>query len=137
MWIVYALLSALFAAITSILAKIGMENIDSNLATAVRAFVILLLAWIFVFAAGRQNEVLALSQKNWLFLILSGIAAGLSWLCYFKALQIGEASKVIPLDKTSIIFGILLAVIFLKEPIEIKTIIGGLFITFGALLLLI
>ena len=137
MWIVYALLSALFAAITSILAKIGMENINSNLATAVRSIVILFIAWIFVFAAGRQNEVFALSQKNWIFLALSGLATGLSWLCYFKALQIGQASKVIPLDKISIVFGILLAAFILKEPIGIKTIIGGIFITFGALLLLI
>ena len=137
MWIVYALLSALFAAITSILAKIGMENINSNLATAVRSIVILFIAWIFVFAAGRQNEVFALSQKNWIFLALSGLAAGLSWLCYFKALQIGQASKVIPLDKISIVFGILLAALLLKEPVGIKTIVGGIFITFGALLLLI
>ncbi len=136
MWAVYALFSAFFAALTSILAKIGIENVNSNLATAIRTVVILVIAWGFVFAAGKQGELATVSQKSWLFLILSGIATGLSWLCYFKALQIGEASKVIPVDKFSVVLGILLAVIILKETLTAKTIIGGLLITAGTLVLI-
>lgn len=136
MWAVYALCSAFFAALTSILAKIGMENVDSNLATAIRTVVILLISWAFVFVIGKQNDVYGLTQKNWIFLILSGIATGLSWLFYFKALQIGEASKVIPVDKFSIVLGIILAVIILKEALTVKTLIGGLLITAGTLVLI-
>lgn len=136
MWAVLALLSAFFAALTSILAKIGMENINSNLATAIRTIVVLIISWAFVLMIGKQNDINALTTKNWVFLILSGIATGLSWLCYFKALQIGEASKVIPIDKFSIVFGIALAVIILNETLTTKTVIGGLLITAGTLVLI-
>jgi transporter family protein len=137
MWIIYVLLSAFFAAITNIFAKIGMENVNSTLATAIRSVVILLISWLFVFLVGKQNEIMSLSQKNWIFLLLSGIAAGLSWLCYFKALQIGQVSKVIPLDKMSIVFGILFAALILKETIDLKVIIGGVFIVIGSVILLL
>ncbi len=136
MWAVFALLSAFFAALTSILAKIGMENINSNLATAIRTIVVLLISWAFVFIIGKHSEINTLTTKNWIFLILSGIATGLSWLCYFKALQMGEASKVIPVDKFSIVLGIALAVIILNETLTAKTVIGGLLITAGTLVLI-
>jgi transporter family protein len=135
MWAFYALLSALFAALTSILAKIGIENINSNLATAIRTVVVLLIAWGVVFITGKHNGVIHIGYKNWLFLILSGIATGLSWLCYYKALQLGDASKVIPIDKFSIIIGMALAFIVLKETITIKSIIGGALITIGTVIL--
>lgn len=136
MWAVFALLSAFFAALTSILAKIGMENINSNLATAIRTIVVLLISWAFVFIIGKHSEINTLTTKSWIFLILSGIATGLSWLCYFKALQMGEASKVIPVDKFSIVLGIALAVIILNETLTAKTVIGGLLITAGTLVLI-
>lgn len=136
MWAVFALLSAFFAALTSILAKIGMENINSNLATAIRTIVVLFISWAFVFIIGKHSEINTLTTKNWIFLILSGIATGLSWLCYFKALQMGEASKVIPVDKFSIVLGIALAVIILNETLTAKTVIGGLLITAGTLVLI-
>ena len=136
MWVIFALLSAFFAACTSILAKIGIQNLNSNLATAVRTLVVLVMAWIIVFATGRQAELGAISRKSLIFLVLSGIATGLSWLCYFRALQVGEASRVMPVDKFSVVIGIILAFLILKEPINIKTIIGGLFITAGTLVLI-
>ncbi|MCL2720840.1 MAG: EamA family transporter [Treponema sp.] len=136
MWVVYALLSAVFAALTSILAKIGIENVNSNLAVAIRTVVVLVMAWGLVFISGKQTEIAAISQKSILFLVLSGIATGLSWLCYYKALQIGEASKVIPIDKFSLVIGMILAFIVLKEVITIKTIIGGILITIGTLVLI-
>jgi transporter family protein len=136
MWAFYALLSALFAALTSILAKIGIENINSNLATAIRTVVVLMLSWGIVFITGKQTEILHIGHKNWVFLILSGIATGLSWLCYYKALQIGEASRVIPIDKFSVVIGMLLAFIVLKEAITIKSIIGGVLITIGTFVLI-
>ena len=135
MWLIYVLLSAVFAALVSILAKVGLQNINSNLAVAIRTAVVLIIAWLFVFVSGKHSEMAALSQKNWIFLVLSGIATGLSWLFYFKALQIGEASKVIPVDKTSVVFGILLAFLFLNETITIKTILGGCLILLGTIVL--
>jgi transporter family protein len=137
MWAFYALLSALFAALTSILAKIGIENINSNLATAIRTVVVLVLSWGIVFAAGKQNDIVNIGGKNWLFLVLSGIATGLSWLCYYKALQIGQASKVIPIDKFSVVIGMVLAFVVLKEALTIKSIIGGVLITLGTFVLIL
>jgi len=136
MWIVFALLSAFFAALTSILAKIGIQNINSNLATAIRTIVVLVMSWAVVFISGKQSEIVNISHKNLLFLVLSGIATGLSWLCYFRALQIGEASKVIPIDKFSLVIGMVMAFIVLKEAITAKTIIGGIFITIGTFVLI-
>ncbi|MDR2814816.1 MAG: EamA family transporter [Prevotellaceae bacterium] len=136
MWIVYALLSALFAALTSILAKIGIENINSNLATAIRTVVVLIMSWAIVFATGKNNDIATIGYKNLLFLILSGIATGLSWLCYYRALQIGEASKVIPIDKLSLVIGMVLAFTVLRETMTAKTIIGGILITIGTIILI-
>jgi len=136
MWILFALLSAFFAALTSIFAKIGLDNINSNLVVAIRTVIVLVMAWAIVFFTGKQNEIANISQKNIVFLVLSGIATGLSWLFYYRALQIGEASKVIPIDKLSIVFGIIMAFIILKEAITAKTIIGGLLITIGTFVLI-
>jgi transporter family protein len=136
MWIVYALLSAFFAALTSILAKIGIENINSNLATAIRTVVVLIMSWAVVFMTGKHNDIMNISHKNLLFLVLSGMATGLSWLCYYRALQIGEASKVMPIDKFSLVIGMVLAFIVLKETIAVKTIIGGALITIGTFVLI-
>jgi len=136
MWVIYALLSAFFAALTSILAKIGIENINSNLAVAIRTVVVLIMAWAIVFFTGKHNDIVNIGQKNMLFLILSGIATGLSWLFYYKALQMGEASKVIPIDKFSLVIGMVLAFIVLKETMTIKTIIGGTLITIGTFVLI-
>jgi len=137
MWVIYALLSAFFAALTSILAKIGIQDINSNLAVAIRTVVVLIMAWAIVFFTGKHNDYINISHKNILFLILSGIATGLSWLFYYKALQIGEASKVIPIDKFSLVIGMILAFIVLKETITIKTIIGGVLITIGTFVLIL
>jgi len=136
MWVIYALLSALFAALTSILAKIGIQDINSNLAVAIRTIVVLVMAWLIVFTTGKQQEIVNISSRNLIFLILSGIATGLSWLFYYRALQIGEASKVIPIDKFSLVIGMVLAFIVLKETITIKTIIGGVLITLGTFVLI-
>jgi transporter family protein len=136
MWIIFALLSAFFAALTSILAKIGIQNVNSNLATAIRTVVVLVMSWIIVFSTGKHSELANISHKNLLFLILSGIATGLSWLCYYRALQIGEASKVIPIDKFSLVIGMIMAFIVLREAITVKTIIGGILITVGAFVLI-
>ena len=126
MWFVFAILSSIFAALTSILAKIGIEGVNSNLATAVRTIVVVLMAWFMVFITGNQNGIVDISKKSWIFLILSGLATGASWLCYYKALQLGEASKVVPIDKLSIVITIVLAFIFLGEQITLKTLIGCL-----------
>lgn len=136
MWAVFALLSAVFAALTSILAKIGMENVNSNLATAIRTVVVLVMAWLIVFATGKQQQIADISARSWLFLTLSGVATGLSWLCYFYALQIGEASKVAPVDKFSVVITMVLAFFILGEAATLKTIIGGLLITAGTLALI-
>ena len=137
MWVIFALLSAFFAALVSILAKIGIENVNSNLATAIRTVVVLALAWGIVFATGKHSELSAVSNKSWLFLTLSGIATGISWLCYYKALQLGEVSKVMPIDKLSIVFGIIMAFLILQETVTLKTIIGGLLIAMGTLVLVL
>ena len=137
MWIFFALLSAFFAALTSILAKIGIDGVNSNLATAIRTVVVLIMAWGIVFFTGTHSEVSNIQTKGWIFLILSGIATGLSWLFYYKALQLGEASKVVPIDKFSVVISMILAFIILKETITVKTLIGGLFITIGTFVLIL
>lgn len=137
MWVVFALLSAFFAALTSILAKIGIDGINSNLATAIRTAVVLIMAWGIVFFTGTYSEISNIQTKSWIFLILSGIATGLSWLFYYKALQLGEASKVVPIDKFSVVISMILAFIVLKEAMTIKTIIGGIFITIGTFVLIL
>ncbi len=137
MWVVFALLSAVFAAFTSIFAKIGIENVNSNLATAIRTAVVLFMAWGIVFITGKYHDIVNISQKSWIFLILSGSSTGLSWLFYYKALQIGEASKVIPIDKLSIVISMILAFVILGEAFNAKTIIGGLLITAGTFVLIL
>ena len=137
MWLILALLSAVFAALTSILAKIGIDGVNSNLATAIRTVVVVLLAWGMVFITNTQGDLAYISKKSWTFLILSGLATGFSWLFYYKALQIGAASKVVPVDKLSIVFTIILAVVFLKEAFTIKSIIGCVLITVGTLLMVL
>ena len=133
MWAVFAFLSAVFAALTSILAKAGIEGVNSNLATAVRTVVVLAMAWGMVFITDTQDGIMDISKKSWIFLILSGLATGASWLCYYKALQIGEASKVVPIDKLSVVITLILAVIFLHENMNAKSILGSLLITAGTL----
>ena len=137
MWAVYALCSAFFAALTSILAKVGIEGVNSNLATAVRTAVVLVMAWLVVFATGTAEGVWSIGRRSWLFLVLSGLATGASWLFYFKALQIGEASKVIPVDKFSVVLGILMAFIFLHEAVTAKTLLGGALIAIGTFVLIL
>lgn len=137
MWVVYALLSAVFAALTSILAKIGIEGINSTLATAIRTVVVLVMAWQLVFIAGSHHQIPGIPAKSWLFLVLSGIATGLSWLCFFKALQLGDASKVVPIDKFSVVITMLLAFVFLKEAVATKTILGGALIAIGTFVLIL
>lgn len=136
MWAVYALLSAFFAALTSILAKIGIEGVNSNLGTAIRTVVVLVMAWGIVYITGVQHQISQISQKSWWFLGLSGIATGASWLFYFKALQIGEASKVVPVDKFSVVITIIMAFVFLHEAVTTKVIIGGVLITLGTLIMI-
>jgi len=136
-WVLFAFLSAFFAALTSILVKIGIQNVNSNLATAIRTIVVLVMSWAIVFITGKHNEIANIEHKNLLFLVLSGIATGLSWLCYYRALQLGEASKVIPIDKFSLVIGMAMAFIVLKEAITIKTIIGGVLITIGTFVLIL
>lgn len=135
MWIVYALLSAVFAAATSILAKIGIDGVNSNLATAIRTVVVLIVAWGIVFITGKQHGISDIGQKSWIFLTLSGLATGLSWMFYYKALQIGEASKVVPIDKLSVVLSMILAFAILGEKVNAKSIIGGLLISAGAIII--
>ena len=137
MWSIFAILSAIFAALTSILAKVGIEGVNSNLATAVRTIVVVLMAWFMVFITGNQNGIVDISKKSWIFLILSGLATGASWLCYYKALQLGEASKVVPIDKLSIVITIVLAFIFLGEQITLKTLIGCCLIVTGTFIMIL
>ena len=136
MWAMYALFSAIFAALTSILVKIGVENINSNLATAIRTIVVLVLAWAMVFITGAQGGLAGINRRNLIFLVLSGIATGLSWLCYYRALQLGPASRVIPIDKSSVVFGMILAFVVLKETLTIKAVIGGSLIAIGTFVLI-
>ena len=135
MWFILALLSAVFAALTSILAKIGIDGVNSNLATAIRTVVVVAMAWLMVFITGAHGGISEISRKSWLFLILSGLATGASWLCYYKALQIGEASKVVPVDKLSVVITLILAFIFLNEKITVKSGIGCALIGAGTLLM--
>ena len=137
MWFVFAILSAVFAALTSILAKVGIEGVNSNLATAIRTLVVVLMAWLMVFITNAQGDLSSISKKSWLFLILSGLATGASWLCYYKALQMGEASKVVPIDKLSVVITLILAFVFLHEQFTIKSIIGCLLIGAGTLLMVL
>lgn len=136
-WFIYAILAAVFASLTSILGKIGIEHVESNLGTAIRSVVIFLMAWLIVFVQKRQHDIKKIDKKSWLFLILSGITTGLSWLCYYRALQDGDASIVVPIDKLSIVVTIAFASIFLKEKLTAKALIGLLFIVSGTLLLLV
>ena len=135
MWFVLALLSAVFAALTSILAKIGIDGVNSNLATAIRTVVVVAMAWLMVFITGAQGGISEISRKSWIFLILSGLATGASWICYYKALQVGEASKVVPVDKLSVVITLILASIFLNEKITVKSGIGCALIGAGTLLM--
>ena len=137
MWFIFALLSAVFAALTSILAKIGIDGVNSNLATAVRTVVVLAMAWGMVFLTNEQNGIFSIRRKSWLFLILSGLATGASWLCYYKALQMGEASKVVSVDKLSVVITLILAFIFLHESFNVKSLIGSVLITAGTLVMVL
>lgn len=137
MWFVFALLSAVFAALTSILAKIGIEGVNSNLATALRTVVVLVMAWGMVFLTGAQSGIGAINTKSWVFLILSGLATGASWLCYYRALQIGEASKVVPIDKLSLVITLVFAAVFLHEQFTIKSLLGSALIIAGTLVMVL
>lgn len=137
MWLVFAALSAVFAALTSILAKIGIDGVNSNLATAIRTIVVLIMAWVMVFVTNSQSGIAAIGKRSWLFLILSGLATGISWLCYYKALQIGEASKVVPIDKMSVVITMIMAFVFLNEKLTVKSIIGVILITAGTIFMAI
>ncbi len=136
MWLVLALLSSLFAALTTILAKVGITGVKSELATAIRTAVVLIMSWGMVFLTGAQSGISGIDKKGWIFLILSGLATGASWLCYYRAVQIGDVSKVVPIDKLSVIFTILLAAAFLGEKITVKNFFGMAFIACGTLLML-
>lgn len=137
MWLVFAIGSAVFAALTSILAKVGINGVNSNLATAIRTFVVLAMAWGIVFMTHAQTGIESISKKSWMFLILSGLATGASWLCYYRALQLGNASKVVPVDKMSTVLTILLAFIFLHEDFNVKSLIGMILLTIGTLLMVL
>ncbi|MBQ2803988.1 MAG: EamA family transporter [Lachnospiraceae bacterium] len=137
MWMVFAVLSAIFAALTSILAKIGIEGVNSNLATAIRTVVVVLMAWGMVFITHTQGGIAEIGKRSWLFLILSGLATGASWLCYYKALQVGEASKVVAIDKMSVIITFILAFIFLHEKLTPKSLVGSILIAIGTLIMVL
>lgn len=137
MWFVFALLSAVFAALTSILAKVGIDGVNSNLATALRTCVVLAMSWGMVFITNAQGGISAISHRSWLFLILSGLATGASWLCYYEALQLGQASKVVPIDKLSVVITLILAFVILKEPFTTKSALGAVLITAGTLIMVL
>lgn len=137
MWFIMALLSAVFASLTSILAKVGIEGVNSNLATAIRTVVVVIMSWGMVFMTNTQGGISDISRKSWIFLILSGLATGASWLCYYKALQIGEASKVVPIDKLSVVITLILAFVFLHEDFTAKSLIGCALIGAGTLLMVL
>jgi len=137
MWLVFALLSAVFAALTSILAKVGIEGVNSNLATAIRTVVVVIMAWGMVFLTNTQGTIADISKRSWLFLILSGLATGASWLCYYRALQLGEASKVVPVDKLSVVITLVLAFVFLHEQFTAKSLIGCILIGMGTLVMVL
>lgn len=137
MWFLFAILSALFAALTSILAKVGIEGVNSNLATAIRTVIVVIMSWGMVFLTKAQGGITEISRKSWIFLILSGLATGASWLCYYRALQIGKASKVVPVDKLSVVITIILAFVFLHEEFTVKSLTGCVLIGAGTLLMVI
>ena len=137
MWIVFAILSAIFAALTSILAKVGIEGVNSNLATAIRTVVVVVMAWGMVFLTNAQNGIAESSKRSWLFLVLSGLATGVSWLCYYKALQLGDASKVVPIDKLSVVITLILAFVFLHEQFTTKSLIGCILIGIGTMVMVL
>ena len=137
MWLILALGASVFAALTSILAKVGIDGVNSNLATAIRTFVVLLMSWGMVFITNAQGGILEISRRSWIFLILSGLATGLSWLCYYKALQLGDVSKVVPIDKLSVIITMVLAAVLLHEKFTLKSIIGCILIGAGTLLMVL
>ena len=137
MWFVFALLSAVFAALTSVLAKVGIEGVNSNLATALRTCVVLAMAWLMGFITHTQSGIGSIGRKSWVFLILSGLATGASWLCYYKAIQMGSVSKVAPIDKLSVVITLILAVIFLHEDFTVKSAIGAALITAGTILMVL
>lgn len=137
MWMIFAVLSAVFAALTSVLAKIGIEGVNSNLATAIRTIVVVIMAWGMVFLTHAQNGLAEISKKSWIFLILSGLATGASWLCYYKALQMGDASKVVPIDKLSVVITLILAFVFLHEQFTAKSLIGCILIGAGTLIMVL
>ena len=137
MWFVLALLSAIFAALTSILAKVGIEGVNSNLATAIRTVVVVVMAWGMVFLTNAQNGIAEISKRSWLFLVLSGLATGVSWLCYYKALQLGDASKVVPIDKLSVVITLILAFVFLHEQFTTKSVIGCILIGIGTMVMVL
>lgn len=137
MWFIFALMSAIFAALTAILAKVGIDGVNSNLATAVRTVVVVIMAWGMVFLTNTQGGIMGISRKSWIFLILSGLATGSSWLCYYKALQIGAASKVVAVDKFSVVITLIMAVVFLHEQFTLKSCLGAILITAGTLLMII
>lgn len=137
MWLVFAILSSVFAALTSILAKFGIDGVNSNLATDIRTLVVLIMAWAMVFLTNNQSGITEIGKKSWIFLILSGLATGASWLCYYKALQMGDASKVVPIDKLSVVITLIMAFVFLHEDFTSKSIIGCILITSGTLFMVI
>ncbi len=137
MWLLFAAGSAVFAALTSILAKVGIDGVNSNLATAIRTLVVLFMAWGMVFLTNAQGGISSIGRKSWLFLILSGLATGASWLCYYKALQVGEASKVVPVDKMSTVLTIVLAFIFLHEKFNVKSLVGMILLAAGTLVMVL
>lgn len=137
MWAVFALLSAVFAALTSILAKVGIDGVNSNLATAIRTVVVVIMAWLMVAVTNAQGGIAQISRRSWIFLILSGLATGASWLCYYKALQMGEASRVVPIDKLSVVITLILAFVFLHEDFTVKSAIGAVLIIAGTLVMVL
>jgi len=137
MWLLFAVLSAVFAAATAVLAKVGIEGVDSNLATAIRTIVVLVMAWLVVFITNKSGGITSISPRSWLFLILSGLATGASWLCYFYAIKIGDVSKVVPVDKCSLVLTIIFAVIFLGEALTWKTIVGCILLLAGTLIMIL
>ncbi len=137
MWLLFAILSAVFAAATAILAKIGIENVDSNLATAIRTVVVLVMAWLVVLLTNKGGGIASITPRSWLFLILSGLATGASWLCYFYAIKIGDVSKVVPVDKCSLVLTIIFAVIFLGESLTWKTILGSILLLAGSIVMIL
>ena len=137
MWLILAILSSVFAALTSILAKIGIDGVNSNLATAIRTFVVLLMSWGMVFITNTQSGITSITSKSWWFLILSGLATGASWLCYYRAIQLGTVSKVVPIDKLSTVITIIIAAIFLHEQFTLKSLIGSNLITLGTLFMVL